>query len=905
MSLYVLPPFHSGRLGAAYYDPVKATLYILEDTADSAHYDLTEMVMEQASPEVVITSSKSDDTFIEKVRDISSSTNTAFQIRPNREFNPTKGYDRLLTLRFLASLPETSNTTSSDSDPDTAGSVSDEPRNAYDFMRKRHMEIGDPGIQRWNATIRLSNFFSVERSPCCISAAGALLDYLARAHAIAELEDEGVYGLEIRAMESLALNEIMHINSAALSSLQVFEEENHASMHSDKTKEGLSLFGILNATRTALGRRLLRSWFLRPSLSLLIIASRHNALSCFLRPENLVTANAMHGHLKGIGNVPYVFSLLRSGKAGIKEWQTVVKFVFHISLLRDAVSELNQGTCVDVVKRLIGTIDVASFRDMGNAVNETVDWEESTNAGRVCVRPHVDEELDEWKRIFHGLDSVLSRVAAQMGGTVPPDYAESLNVVYFPQLGLFLWLAVKLTIEYHRFLGFLICVPLRDEWKTEDGTHVPQPPNDRFIFQFCTEKSAYFKSPKMQDLDHHIGDLYPAIVDREIEIMQTLEEKVLRYNDAITSTCDACAELDCLLSLSEASRTYDYVRPHMVEESVIDIKGGRHPLQERVVDTFVPNDTFMIGGAGVGSTMHGYANTGGSDASEHPPARSVVICTGANACGKSVYLKQTALIVYMAQIGCFVPANSATLGIVDKIFTRVQTRESVSKVQSAFMIDLNQVSLALRNMTSRSLLIIDEFGKGTVSSDGAGLFCGLLTHVLSLGTSCPKVLAATHFHDVFHDDLLSPSLPISFIHMQVLLTSSAGQILDDPDNGDDDAYGSLVKPGDSITYLYRIAQGLCLDSYASKCALVFGISPRLVRRAQHVSDLLSVHAVGDLLDEGMTHEEQHDLADAEAVCRRFMAWDLKPTSEDVSRKDTRGWLREILGRNTIDEDVQI
>ncbi|KAF8517335.1 muts domain V-domain-containing protein [Gautieria morchelliformis] len=893
---------HHGRLGAAYYDPLKATLYILEDTTDSAHYDLTRLLLEQASPEIVITGSRSDDKFIEVVRAMTDSTSTTFQIRPNREFNHTKGYERLLALRLFASLPNIPPSAVSDTEPSSTGSATEDPKNAYDFMRKRHAETGDPSLQRWTAAIRLSNFSAVEASPFCISATGALLDYLARARAVGELEDEGIGGLEIRSIEFLALDQTMHINADALSSLQIFDDENHASIHSDKTKEGLSLFGILDATRTSLGRRLLRNWFLRPSLSLSTIASRHNALSCFLRSENLVTSSAMHSHLKGIGNAPHVFGILRGGRAGVREWQTVVKFVFHICLLREAISELNQGTHVDVIKKLIGVIDIASFREMGNAVNETIDWEESSNAARVCVRPHVDKELDEWKRIFHGLDSVLSRVAAQLGGTVPPNYAESLNVVYFPQL------------------GFLICVPLREEWKNEDGTHVPEPPNDEFIFQVRYKAISLYaqliqpvssfvqrraltsnrQKCKHKDLDHHIGDLYPAIVDREIEIIQALEERVLMNDEVVLATCDACAELDCLLSLAEASRAYGYVQPHMVDESLIDIKGGRHPLQERVVDTFVPNDTFMIGGAGIGVSVQDNVDTeDGTETSEHSPARSVIVCTGANACGKSVYLKQTALIVYMAQIGCFVPAESATLGIVDKIFTRVQTRESVSKVQSAFMIDLNQVSLALRNMTPRSLLIIDEFGKGTVSSDGAGLFCGLLKFALSLGTCCPKVLAATHFHDVFHNNLLPPSLPISFLHMQILLTSSSGVILDKPDTGnsENDEGRRLIQPGESITYLYRVAQGLCLDSYASKCALAFGIAPRVVQRAEHISDLLSAHAVGELLDEGMTTEEQRDLADAEGVCRRFLALDLRTYREGEDRDDVKALLRQTLGRN--------
>ncbi|KIJ54568.1 hypothetical protein M422DRAFT_73531 [Sphaerobolus stellatus SS14] len=861
--------FHR-RIGGAYYDPQKATMYVLEDTTDSAHYDVTQMLIEQASPNIVITGSRSDDKFIEKVREISDSTSIKFQIRPKREYNTNKGYERLLTLRLFACLPNEDGPGNDRCSSETDLYSSSEPRNAYDFMRRRRPQAVDPAFERWNASIRLANFSSVDTSPICIAAIGALLDHLSRMRAVGELEDEGIAGLEIRNIESLALDKTMQINADALSSLQIFDDENHAYIHSDKTKEGLSLFGILNCTRTSMGRKLLRNWFLRPSLSLDVIQARHDALSCFLRSENLVTAATMHGHVKNVGNIPHIFHLIRGGKAGVKDWQLVVKFVFHASLLRGCLSELNVGGNVEIVKKLIDCLDTVALREIGNMINEIIDWEESFDAGRVCVRPHVDEELDEWKRTLHGLDSLLSRVAGQIADELTSDYTESLNVVYFPQL------------------GFLTCIPLKEEWQTPEGTHVPEPPNEEFTFQFCTEKSAYFKSPKMHDLDQHIGDLHPAIVDREIEIIQVLEEKVVVHDEMVKSLCDVCAELDCLLSLSEASREYEYTRPKMTEENIIDIQGGRHPLQERVVDTFVPNDVFLVGGMG----------SIDEDSEISEDAQSVIVCTGANACGKSVYLKQTALIVYMAQIGCFVPAASATLGIVDKIFTRVQTRESVSRMQSAFMIDLNQVSFALRNMTPRSLLILDEFGKGTISSDGAGLFCATLTYCLSLGSSCPKVIAATHFHDVFHENLLSPSLPIFFVHMEILLTTEKGRTLQiDGDDGDDDnSEGKrLLDPGESITYLYRVAKGLCLDSHAAKCALVFGIPPRLVRRAQTVSNLLSAHAVNDLLDEAMTPEEEQELTDAEAVCRKFLEWDLSPDGQKDD-KDARTRLKVVLGR---------
>ncbi|KAJ7134704.1 DNA mismatch repair protein MutS [Mycena epipterygia] len=875
---------HHGRVGCAYYDPIKCMIYVLEDSQETVHFELTTMLLEQASPDVLLTSSRSDDEFMDAARAHMEASGGVFQIRPHKEFVASKGRERLLSLRLLYELPQEDSDLPASSEIGSTSSNSD-TRNAYDFMRRRHeTNGGDPAMKRWNASIRLSNFTSVESSPLCIASIGALLDHLVRERAVNDLDDEGVAGLEVRDIEAISLDQVMQINADALFSLQVFENESHASVHSDKTKEGLSLFGTLNNTKTTLGRALLRTWLLRPSLSLPVIKARHDAVACFVSSENLVPAYAMHGHLKGIKNVPRILEIMRSGKAKMSDWQGLVKFTFHSAMLRDNLAELHQATCVEIVKKLIAALDIASFRDVGNRINQIIDWEESANSGRVCVRSDIDEELDNRKHVYHGIDSVL--VAEQICQTVPSDYASSLNIVYFPQL------------------GFLICVPMLEEWKTPEGIKII----DGWSFQFSSESHVYFKSQEMTDMDIHIGDLHPSIVDREIEIVQELLEEIVVYFEAMAAACDVCAELDCLLSFAEASRAFEYRRPDMVDDNIIDIKQGRHPLQEQVVDTFVPNDAHLAGGSGNRSVLVGDEAT-----NEAEEWNSMVLCTGANACGKSVYLKQVALIQYMAQIGCFVPAESATLGLVDKIFTRISTRESVSKVQSAFMIDLNQVSLALRNSTARSLVLLDEFGKGTLSTGsyagyGAGLFCGVLKHLLNRGPNCPKVLAATHFHDVFREDLLDPdAVPITFLHMQVLFSSSNGHVLDTDfplwrlkpvmlDSAASQEGDRKVGPGEKIT----VAEGLSLDSHAAKCAEIFGVPSRIVQRAQHVSYLVSTHELGQLLDEEMTDKEREDLEDAEAVCRKFLQWNL----EGDGGGNVKARLADVLGRKAEEDDPE-
>jgi DNA mismatch repair protein MSH5 len=304
----------------------------------------------------------------------------------------------------------------------------------------------------------------------------------------------------------------------------------------------------------------------------------------------------------------------------------------------------------------------------------------------------------------------------------------------------------------------------------------------------------------------------------------------------------------------------------MTSGNVIDIKGGRHPLQELTVPSYVANDTFLNGGAGT-------RNEGEGESDNNSPKRpaalspdtvegpSMLMMTGPNYSGKSVYLKQIALIVYMAHIGSFVPAESATIGLTDKILTRITTRETVSKNQSAFMIDLQQVALAMTLATRKSLVIIDEFGKGTNSSDGAGLACGVFEYFLGLGPERPKVLGATHFHELFENGYLEERPELAFGHMEVRIDDKTDV------------------PEDQITYLYNFVPGRSTSSFGTCCAAMNGIDPAIVERAEQLI-LLSVRgndlvAACSLLSE----DETRDLEAAERVARRFLEQDLPLPNE--------------------------
>lgn len=222
----------------------------------------------------------------------------------------------------------------------------------------------------------------------------------------------------------------------------------------------------------------------------------------------------------------------------------------------------------------------------------------------------------------------------------------------------------------------------------------------------------------------------------------------------------------------------------------------------------------------------------------------------------------------MAHVGSFVPCDAATIGLTDKILTRIATRESVSRIQSAFMIDLQQISVALSLATRRSLIIIDEFGKGTESYDGAGLAAGVNEHLLGRGVNCPKVLGATHFHEIFESGFLPPRPALAFAHMEVRLDDSSESV------------------EDQITYLYNYRPERSTSSFGTCCAAMNGIDQQVVDRAD---ELILLAAQGaDLVElcAELPESELQDYTVAEEVAREFLALD--------SFDEPRGLLDELL-----------
>ncbi|TPX44569.1 hypothetical protein SeLEV6574_g04420 [Synchytrium endobioticum] len=751
----------SRKVGCAFYDDRSNILCVMEDVEEDDAYSITKLLKFQINPAVVLISSRADEPFYEAVRE--GAHETIF--RPGPDFAGKTARNRLLSLRVL-------------------GSPSKSLISGLAAAKKAEMALYLESVLDTNC----ENM---------IASAGALICWMVGSGLRSGDGDYDLSDFSVEKIEQFKLSNFMHLNMDAFVSLGIFSEELHPSMHSRRSREGLSLFGIMDTTRTAPGRALLRNWFLRPALDLDVLQERHEAIAYFVRPDMYHVSETLKSGLKQIKNMPRILQRIKS-RLSLKEWESLVKFALSSIKIKAFIEECGVDS-IPVFRRVEEAIVEVDLKEAGRYITNVIDFDEPPNEGHVSVKQGIDEALDEMKRTYAGLNSLLSQVAVRVAATIPPQFAASLNVIYFPQL------------------GFLTTIPKRPEMQQPDDFCI-----EGLEFQFSTANTVFYKSEEMFGLDETLGDVHSNIVDRENEIVQQLQESVLGFSESILIASSTLAELDCLIAMADAARRYNYKQPTVTDEDRIEVVRGRHPLQELCVDTFVPNSTQMcVPGQGP----------------------RCILLTGANFSGKSIYLKQIALITYMAHIGSFVPADDAIIGLTDRIMTRIQTRESVSRIQSAFLIDLQQVSLMLRHATPKSLLIIDEFGKGTLSADGVGLFCSTLDSLMDKGLECPKVVAATHFHEIYAHGLLKHlNDPICYNCAMEIIESDHTR-----HRSPSSAIGKVSEASGGVTFLYRVIRGHATRSLGAHCARLAGIPEHVVERGVQAIALLAQQA-GSLID---------------------------------------------------------
>ena len=536
----------------------------------------------------------------------------------------------------------------------------------------------------------------------------------------------------------------------------------------EKEKRG-SLLWVLDKTKTAMGARMLRSFIEQPLIEEEAINQRLDAVEEINRQE--MDREEIREYLGPVYDLERLISRVSYQSANPRD---LIAFKTSIGM-------------IPPIRRLLGQFQSEELKK-------------------------VYEDMDELQDLYQVLDKAIVEdppLAMKEGGIIKDGYDQQIDDYRQAKTKGKTWLAEleaeekektgikNLRIKFNKVFGYYL------EVTNSFKDMVP----DYYTRKQTLTNAERYITPRLKELEDMIlgaeDKLYALEYDRFAEIRNMIAQEVER----IQKTARAIAKLDAYLSMALVASRNQYVRPKINTRGVIDIKDGRHPVVEKMItnDMFIPNDTYLDNGK-----------------------NRISVITGPNMAGKSTYMRQTALIVLMAQIGSFVPASKANIGIVDRIFTRVGASDDLASGQSTFMVEMTEVANILRNATAKSLLILDEIGRGTSTFDGLSIAWAVIEHISNPKLLGAKTLFATHYHE---------------------LTELEGKL-----PGVNNYCIAVKERGDDIVFLRKIVKGGADKSYGIQVAKLAGVPDSVINRAKElVEELVSADitsTVKDIASEG-------------------------------------------------------
>ncbi|MEM9283356.1 MAG: DNA mismatch repair protein MutS [Verrucomicrobiota bacterium] len=509
-----------------------------------------------------------------------------------------------------------------------------------------------------------------------------------------------------------------------------------------------SLLGAIDRTSTPMGARKLRNWVLHPIRDLEALLSRQALVEAFLEEPFLL--HQLREAFSEVRDVERTISRLSQGSGNARDLQSLASSLRKVPEILQHLSALSADGLGGQLGNRLG--DFAELTDLlGSALTD--EPPASLKDGGIFADGFCDA-IDEL------------RIAANEG----KQWVADLQVREQDRTGI-----ASLKVKYNAVFGYFIEIT---------KTHLDKVPPE-YTRKQTMANAERFITPELKEVENKILGADERLRALEYEEFLNLRESVLEHLEAIQQTAEALAEIDVLTSFAETARLFDYCRPKLNDSSNLIIRNGRHPVLDQNIgeEKFVPNDTEV-----------------------HPEINRFMLITGPNMAGKSTYIRQVALIVILAQIGSFVPAESAEIGLVDRVFTRVGASDDLAKGQSTFMVEMTETALIANHATEQSLVILDEIGRGTATYDGLSIAWSVVEH-LHDRVGC-RTLFATHYHELTQ------------------LAESRQAV---------NNYNVAVREwNDQIIFLRQIVPGAADKSYGIQVARLAGLPDAIIERAQEI-----------------------------------------------------------------------
>ena len=580
-----------------------------------------------------------------------------------------------------------------------------------------------------------------------VVAAGALLKYL--------YETQKTTLSNLVAIHPYTTGKFMIIDSSTRRNLELVETLR------EKQKRG-SLLWVLDKTRTAMGARTLRSFVEQPLIERTEIEERYDAIDEF--NTNAITREEIREYLNPVYDLERLITRVTYQTANPRDLIAFRNSIHMLPPIKTLMSDFQSP----LLKRLYEQLD--TLDELYELIERSITEEPplTLHDGGI-LKEGYNEEVDRLRKAKTDGKSWLADLEAKE--------REKTGIK-------------NLKIKYNKVFGYYL------EVTNSFKDMVP----DYFARKQTLANAERFITPELKELEDVILGAEDKLIVLEYELFREVRQKVADEVVRIQKTAKAVAQIDVFASLATVAEQNNYCRPKLNEKGLIDIKDGRHPVVERMIqnEMFVANDTYLDNGS-----------------------NRVSIITGPNMAGKSTYMRQSALIVLMAQIGSFVPAKSAKIGIVDRIFTRVGASDDLASGQSTFMVEMSEVANILRNATSNSLLILDEIGRGTSTFDGLSIAWAVVEHISNPRLLGAKTLFATHYHE---------------------LTELEGKL-----NSVNNYCIAVKEKGDDIVFLRKIVKGGADKSYGIQVAKLAGVPDNVIERAKEIVEELSNNDITEIV----------------------------------------------------------